>query len=203
MKGLLYFLLSFVISITAVNTAVNAQKENPVNYLSCLPAGLTLDRSVARSYRMTTDYYNFDLKSNFSEKNRLTGSIIYTGDSALWKDVYYAESDALGAAFPTGIKKNFLQNFKYRPDEKVLTAEFFKNNLPEAAPLIMNLIWDALAFDALAYCCWDSLKLGKEFSPQEMNSEVKLADIGTFENKDIKITWLGITEINNEICAIS
>jgi hypothetical protein len=198
MKVLLYVLLSFVISVTAVN----AQKENPANYLSSLPAGLTLDKSVARSYRMTTDYYYFDLKSNFSGKIRLTGSIICTGDSALWKDVYYAESDALDAAFPTGIKKNFLQNFKYRPDEKVLTAEFFKNNLPEADPLIMNLIWDALGFDALAYCCWDSLKLGKEFSPQDMNAEVKLADIGTFENKDIRITWLGITEINNEICAI-
>jgi hypothetical protein len=198
MKVLFYFLLSFVISITAVN----AQGENPENYLiNGLPAGLTLDKSVARSYRMTTDYYYFDLKSVFLGKNRLTGSIIYAGDSAMWKDVYYAESNALDAVFPTGMKKDFLQDFKYRPDEKVLTAEFFKNNLPEADPLIMNLIWDALCFDVLAYCCWDSLKLGKEFSPQNMNAEIKLAD-GTFENKDIRITWLGITEINNEICAI-
>jgi hypothetical protein len=181
--------------------AVNAQKGNPVNYLGSLPTGLTLNKSVTRSYRMTTDYYDFDLKSNFSGKRRLTDSVIHAGDSAQWKDVYYAESKTLDAVFPQGSKKNFLQDFKYQPDEKVLTSEFFKNNLPEADPFIMNLIWDALGFDVLAYCCWDSLKLAKEFQAKNMNSEAKIA-IGTFENKDIRITWLGITEINNEICAI-
>jgi hypothetical protein len=195
----IYLVLSFVISINAVN----AQNRNPINYLGSLPAGLTLDKSAKRSYRMTTDYYDFDLKSNFLRKQRLVGCITYEGDSAQWKDVYYSQSKALDAAFPQGIKKRgFLQNFQYQPDEKVLTPEFFKNNLPEADPLIMNLIWDALGFDALAYCCWDSLKLGEEFRAKNMNFEVKIADIGTFENKDIRITWLGITEINNKICAI-
>jgi hypothetical protein len=193
-----YFLLPFMVSVSAVN----AQKENPANYLGSLPAGLTLDRSVARSYRMTTDYYYFDLKSNFSGKHRLTGYITCVGDSAMWKDVYYAGSNVLDAVFPAGTKKIFLQNFKYRQDEQVLTAEFFNSNLPEADPLIMNLIWDALGFEALAYCCWDSLKSGEEFKAGNINSEIKTANIGTFENKDMRITWLGIAEINSEICAV-
>jgi hypothetical protein len=46
MNLLFYFLLSFVISITAVN----AQRENSENYLiNGLPTGLTLNKSVARS----------------------------------------------------------------------------------------------------------------------------------------------------------
>ncbi len=35
-----------------------------------------------------------------------------------------------------------------------------------------------------------------------MNTSVDLAGEGTFENKDFKIKWLGITKINNEIYAI-
>ena len=184
--------------------AIYAQKENTTNCLNSLPVDLKLDKSTERSYQMTTDYYNYDLKSNFLGKERLTGTITYgvNDDSVQWKDVYYAQSRVLDAIFPQGEKKDFLQNFKYLQNENVLTPEFFKNNLPEADPLVMNLIWDALCFDALAYCCWDSLKLGKEFRAKNMNSEMKIADIGTFENKDIRITWLGITKINNEICAI-
>ena len=207
-SSLLYLVLTFVISINAVY----AQEENPINYLNSLPTGLKLDKSTKRSYQMTTDYYNYDMKSNFLGKERLTGTITYglNNDSvqwkdvyyAQWKDVYYAQSKVLDAVFPQGVKINFLQDFEYVPSEEVLTPEFFKDNLPEADPLIMNLIWDALGFDALAYCCWDSLKLGEEFRAKNMNFEVKIADIGTFENKDIRITWIGVTKINNKICAI-
>ncbi|MDR0384661.1 MAG: hypothetical protein LBH60_01135 [Prevotellaceae bacterium] len=196
------FFIYFVLLITFSNNAANAQKGNPENLLKQLPDDVKLDKSVVRTYRMTTDYYDYDLKSNFLVKKRLTGFIIYSGDSALWKDVYYAESKTLDAEFPRGVRMNFLHDFKYQPDGRVLTADFFKNNLPEADPLTMNLIWDALGFDVLAYCCWDSLTLIEEFRATNMNSEFKLADIGTFENKDIRIAWLGITEINGEICAV-
>lgn len=195
----IYLALLFLISI---NTA-KAQQENLLNYLTSLPTDLVLDKSVKRSYEMITDYYNYDLKSNFLNKERLTGCITYEGDSAQWKDVYHAKSKVLDAVYPQGEKKDFLQGFKYKQDEKVVTPEFFKNNLPEADPLTMNLIWDALGFDALAYYdYWDSLKLGKEFQAKNMNFEVQIADFGTFENKDIRITWLGITKVGDKICAI-
>ena len=45
--SILYLVLSFVISIKAVN----AQKENSINYLGSLPTGLTLDKSTKRSYQ--------------------------------------------------------------------------------------------------------------------------------------------------------
>jgi len=179
-----------------------AQKINPIDYLNRLPDNIEIDKSVTRSYQMTTDYYDFDLKSNFSVKRRYTGIISYTGELAQWKDVYYAESKELDTAFPPGKRIDFLQNFTYQPDEKVLTTEFFQANLPTADPTIMNLIWDALAFDALAYCCWDSLKLNEEFRAKSMSHELEIANIGTFENRDIRITWLGITEINHQLCAI-
>ena len=180
----------------------NAQQVNPTDYLQRLPDNIKTDKTVESSYQMTTDHYDFDLKSNFSGKRRLTGVISYKGDSAQWKDVFYAESKELEADFPIGVKIDIMQNFTYQPDEKVLTTEFFQTNLPKATVGIMNLIWDALAFDVLAYSCWDSLKLNKEFRAINMNSEFEIANFGTFENRDIRITWLGITEINNQLCAI-
>ena len=198
-----YFFYSIMLIILSVHT-MNAQEENPINYLRQLPKNLELDKAIIRSYQMTTDYYDFDLKSNFSGKRRITGIITYGPDenSAQWKDVYFSESKNSDETFPQGKKIAFLQHFKYQPTEKVLTTDFFKNHLPEADPFVMNLIWDALAFESLAYCCWDSLKLNEEFRAKEINSKMEIANIGTFENKDITITWLGVTEINNEICAI-
>ncbi|MDR1406601.1 MAG: hypothetical protein LBJ23_00970 [Tannerella sp.] len=193
-------LFSVLLLAFSINAA-NAQKEIPAAYLKLLPNDLKLDNSIVRSYRMTTDYYDFDLNSNFLAKRRITGIITYETDSAQWKDVYYAESKVQDETFSQGEKQHFLQDFKYRPNENVLTSEFFSDYLPEANPFVMNLIWDALGFDALAYCCWDSLKLNEEFLSKNINSELKIA-IGTFENRDIRITWLGITKINGKICAV-
>ena len=184
------------------NTA-QAQKMNPDYYLKQLPKELKLDNSIIRSYQMTTDYLDYDLKSNFVGKRRLTGKITYglKGDFAKWEDVYFVESKNEKAPFAQGIKQKYLEGFKYQPNEKIITKGFFED-LPEANTLIKNLFWDMLAFDVFAYSCWDSLKLLEEFHAEEINSEIDIAGIGTFENRDIRITWVGITEINNEICAV-
>ena len=186
----------------AVTTGIFAQ--NPIDYLTRLPDNIMPDNTVKRSYRMTTDYYDYSLKGDFLNKRRVTGTITYGlgGDSVKWSDVYVSHSRTLNAEFSQGEYKDFMQNFTYIPNETVLTHEFFQKNLPQADPNIMNIIWDALAFDALAHSYWNSLKLNEEFQAKSMNSELKIANIGTFENKDIRITWLGITKINDKLCAI-
>lgn len=195
-------ILFSVVLITFSVATAKAQKRKEINYLNQLPKELQLDNSTARSYDMVTDYYDFDLKCNFLRKRRIAGALTYERDSAQWKDVYFSESRRIDSGFPAGKKIGFLQNFKYHPDAHILTPGFFEDNLPGADPLVMNLVWDAICFDAMAYSCWDSLKLNEEFRAKDMNFEFTIADIGTFENKDIKITWVGITQINNEICAI-
>lgn len=195
-------LISQVVIIVLSIHVLNAQNEKVVDYLRHLPSELTLDKSIPRSYLMTTDYYDYDLESNFLKKQRLTGVITYKGDSAQWRDVYSAESTVLNAELSRGERQDFMQLFTYKPGDHVLTPEFFQSHLPEANTFHMNLIWDALGFEALAYGHWNLLKLNEEFSATNMNAEMTIANIGTFENKDIKLTWLGITEMNNEICAI-
>lgn len=181
---------------------VHAKNEKSTYYLvEHLPNNLVLDKSVIRSYQLTTDYYDYDFKSNFLIKRRINGIITYDNDFAEWKDVYYAESKVADEIYLQGEKQNFMQNFRYQPKEEILATDFFQKKLPQANPYAMNLIWDALCFESLAYWGWDSLKLNQEHQLQDKNSNLNLA-IGSFENKDVRMTWIGVTQINDEICAI-
>ena len=65
-----------------------------------------------------------------------------------------------------------------------------------------NLVWDLSCIQTFAWYRWDLLKLNEELSAGEINSEITIPGVGSFENKDIRITWIGITKMNNEICAI-
>lgn len=180
-----------------------AQETNQAIYLDQLPVDLELDNAIPRKYIMTTDYFDYDLKGNFLRKMRLTGE--YTcgleGESARWNEVYISQLDNLETPFPEGKKQEYMENFKYIPDETVLAEDFFLK-IPEADMFVKNLIWDAMGFDVFAYSCWSNLELNKEYHAIEINSELELAGEGTFENKDIILTWIGITEKNNEVCAI-
>jgi len=180
-----------------------AQTGKIADYFKSLPKGLKIDNSI-RSYKMITDYYNYDLKGDFLSRKRVSGIITYglQGDSIQWNDVYISDSKVLDTDFTATKNIDFMENFRYLSNAEVVKPEFFKENLPKANPFTMNLIWDVLGFEVFAYSDWNSLVLNEEFRSKNTNSEIEIANIGTFENKDVRITWIGITEMNNEICAI-
>lgn len=198
MKKLNLFLILTTIIFTSNHTF--SQTVNTSAYLNSLPL-IELDKSQARSYHMITDYYDFNLFGNFRVKTRITGNLTCKDDSVQWKDVHSFYSRSLNDEFTGGKKINYMENFKYKQGTEVVESDYFIKNLPEADPLVMNLIWDVLGFDVFVYESWDSLKLNTEFRALNVNLEMELA-FGTFENKDTRITWLGITEVNNELCAI-
>jgi hypothetical protein len=200
MKTLLF---CFALACTMTVTVAEAQKRKKVDYPARLPKDLELDNSTIRNYIMTTDYFDYDLKGNFIRKRRVTGE--YTGgldgDSARWNGVYISEAGELKAPFPEGSKLEYMENFTYHETEQIIEEDFFEA-IPEANMLVKNLIWDVFGFEIFAYSCWDSLKRNEEYHAHNLNSEIELAGEGTFENRDIILTWIGLTELNNEICAI-
>lgn len=192
----------FLAWMTVLFTADPAfsQTANALTYLKSLPA-IEPDRSQAGSYHMVTDYYDFDLSGDFRVKTRITGNLTCKNDSVQWRNVYLSGSKSLDTEFPEGKRIGYMENFKYKQGAEIIPADFFKENLPGADPLVMNLMWDVLSFEVFAYEYWDSLKLNTGYKAVNVNREIGIA-YGTFENRDTRITWLGITEINNEICAI-
>lgn len=196
-------MFNLILLFAIVGNIVNAQNKGVIDYLYQLPNDLSLDKSVIQTFRLTTDYYDYDLKANFIRKTRVVGDFTsgLTGDSVKWNNVYISQVNDLETSFPQGQKQTYIENFKYVQSEKVLGENFF-SNMAQLDFRIKNMVWDMLGFEVFAYTHWDSLELNTEYHAKELNGEVKMAADGTFENKDIRLTWLGITNINNEICAI-
>ncbi len=200
-----YILMPIVTIAFGLLTTLHVQGQNDCSkrYLEKLPSDLKLENGVPQKYLMTTDYFDYDLFGNFIKKMRITGE--YTrgleNGYAKWNNVRIANSQNLNEAFPEGEKKSVMENFTYLPSGDITDESFFKD-IPQADILLKNLVWDMVGLESFAWLNWDQLKLNQEFSARDVNFEFDLAGEGTFENKDIRLKWIGITQINNEICAI-
>jgi hypothetical protein len=181
-------------------------KERSVNdYLKELPKDLRIDNKTPQRYLMTADYYNRDIYGNFQSKVRAVGE--YTRglkDSLVqWNNVYISNSNILEEAFPQGKKQEYMEDMKYVPSPKLLEESFFaKFPTDPNSMFAKNLIWDMLCIEGLAWGYFNSLKLNQDYVASESNQEVRLAGSGSYYNKNIQISWIGITKMNDEICAI-
>lgn len=175
---------------------------NYEDYLESLPGQLKLDEETPQKYLMVTDYIDYDLFGNFIKKKRIMGECTLLKYAQVkWNNIRVSHALNLNDTFPEGEIQSIMENFTYSPLSDVLGEMFFKN-APDADIGIKALIWDLTMFEAFAWYKWDSLKLNTEYFAKDINSEVNIAGAGTIENRDVRITWTGITKTNNEICAI-
>ncbi|MBN2484394.1 MAG: hypothetical protein JXB34_00325 [Bacteroidales bacterium] len=192
------FTAAFALAINATN----AQRKNFIEYLNQLPEGLVLDNSKIRSYHITTDYLDYDLKGNFLRKTNIAGDYTcgLTDNSVRWNNVFVSSINDLGQ--PYSKKQDYLENYTYIPTTEILGKDFFSKMPEDEGMRMKNLFWDMFMLQGIAYWYWDSLKLNHDYYAEGLNTSVNLAGKGTFKNNDFKIKWLGITSINNEIYAI-
>jgi hypothetical protein len=193
----------FVVSVILPAFVHCQSTKNIDDYLERLPGQLKPDYSTPRKYLMTTDYADYDLFGNFIKKMRISGECtLGLNDGYIrWNNVKISHSQKLNEPYPDGERQSAMENFTYEPSEDILSESFFKK-IPQADPYMINLIWDMSMFETFAWYKWDSLKLNTDFLTNDINSKIKLPGIGTFENKDVRITWTGITRTNNKPCAI-
>lgn len=181
-------------------------QEKIVNqYLKGLPKDLKLDNKTPQRYLMTADYYNRDIYGDFQSKTRAVGEYTRGLKNGLvkWNNVYISNSSILEEAFPKGEKQEYMENMKYMPSGKMLEKSFFEK-FP-AGPNSMfakNLIWDMMCIEEIAWKYFNSLKLNQDYVADDLNQEINLAGSGSYYTKNAKICWIGITKMNNEICAI-
>ncbi|MBN1924274.1 MAG: hypothetical protein JW798_00430 [Prolixibacteraceae bacterium] len=171
-------------------------------YLKSLPVNSNHYNSTPQNYVMTTDYVDYDLYGNFHGKKRITGECSLIGDGFVrWNNVRIAHSQSQTEDFTLGEKQNIMEDFTYNRASNILSDTFFCST-PQINVYLKNLVWDLTAFEVFAWYNWDSLKLNVETPASDISFEFEIPELGTFENKDIRITWTGITKINDEICAI-
>lgn len=197
-------LVFLVIFLLLFGTITVAQRKKDISkYLEGLPKDLELIENTPQTYGITTDYFNWDLYGNFVNKTRAYGE--YTrgleNGHVSWKNVSIAWANNEEGSFPEGEKQAYMEGFEYVPSAEMVQADVFKDFPPNSFHT-RNLVWDMMAIEGFAWGYFDSLELNEEYEARDINGEVDLAGEGTFENKDIRLTWMGLTEMHNEPCAV-
>ena len=173
------------------------------NYLKKFPGNIVFREDILQRYHVVTDYFNKDIYGKFMNKMRVSGD--YTrgmeGGQVKWNNVYVAYANQLEESFPQGEKQEFMENFTYIPSGKMMLESSFEN-FPQQLVHLKNLVWDMMGIEAFAWLYLDSLKLNQSISASGINGKVEMDGIGVFENRDIQLRWTGISEMNQEICAV-
>jgi hypothetical protein len=166
---------------------------------------LPIYKKTEQKFRMTAIYTNRDLYGNFTGKMKITGD--YTsglpGDSARWNNVFISSSNVFSAPFQAGIKQDYMENMKYVPSSRMLEKGSFKNFPAKTdAVFAKNLVWDMGMIEEFAWKYTDSLKLNKYFIIRPRESSFEMGGVGNYSHDNIQIRWTGISEMNDELCAI-
>ncbi|NJO89436.1 MAG: hypothetical protein HC831_11135 [Chloroflexia bacterium] len=152
---------------------------------------------------MITTYFNRDVYGNFINKQKVVAN--YTralGDKKVkWNNAFYAETTSESVDFQNGTKLDYMEGFCYVPSEEMLKQESFEG-FPSMSIHAQNMVWDMMGLEHFAWNFWGKLKLNETYFAKESNSKLDLAGAGSFENKDIQLSWIGITTQNNEVCAV-
>jgi hypothetical protein len=193
---------------------VGCTKETTVSvddHLDQLPHNLEIDNSTPQGYQLTELYINKNIDGTFFNKEMVTGQYTrgLTGGYVKWNSVYFASAnDSINQEFPAGTKQNYMDNLTYIPNDSLLIQTSLYVNFPTSFPdkiYAINLIWDIYGIEKLAWLYFDSLKLNVPY--RAIQADIKIPILlpdfsGTYYQRDLRITWTGVTKLNNEDCAI-
>ena len=168
-----------------------------------LPQNLELKNDLQK-FVVTTDHFNTDIFGNFFNKVRIKGE--YTrglpGDLVKWNNVTVSMAMARKADFGAGNPVGYMENFTYKVSEDMMNPEKFIT-FTENSAYTKNLVWDMMGIEGFAWAYFNELELNKPYKAAMFNGKIDLAGMGSFENKDVILTWTGITRWSNgEYCAV-
>jgi len=199
--------LILVVALTTffITDLVSAKTNELVKLLESgkLPSNLKLNEPKPQSYLVTTDYFHKDINGNFMRKERYQGT--YTralgNNKVKWENVTSEALNDMNAEFGKGNPLAFMEGFTYTTSADMMKAESFPN-FPPTEVDAKNLVWDMMGLEGFSWMYFDSLRLNIPYSAPAFNGKIPMEGIGTFENKNIILTWTGITICNNEPCAV-
>jgi hypothetical protein len=200
------FFLATILLITTGLMAVSQKKSN-VNLAGLLQTG-TLPQSLElkdelQKYVVITDHFNTDIFGNFFNKMRVKGE--YTrgleNGKVKWNNCSVAMLMSRDAEFQQGTPLTYMEDFSYSVSEDMLKPENF-TTFTENSAFAKNLIWDMMGIEGIGWMYFDKLKLNQPYKADYFNGKMNLAGKGSFENKDMQITWTGVSLRNGEQCAV-
>lgn len=196
-------IFGMVVLFILTASAAFAQEKMNTEVFKSLPQSLELKDEIQK-YRVVTNHVNGDIFGNFFNKMQVKGD--YTrgleGGKVKWNHVSVAMSMQPEGIYAEGETLEYMENFTYVPSEEMIQPEKFENFTGMYTAFAKNLVWDILGIEGLAWAHFEKLELNKPFHATDFNGELDLAGQGTFENKNMLLTWTGISEMNGELCAL-
>ena len=168
-----------------------------------LPHGTAVKQSGTRTYRFTIDYVNADGKGEIMQRQHLRGD--YTrglpDGKVEWNNV--SQADAVGATEPFGTpqRREFMSPFRYvNRLGDTMKPDFFAG-FPPMAMNERNLVWDTGMIEFYGQGFFDHLELNVPFHLSEAR-DINIPGVGTFQNRDIVLEWIGRSRRNGKDCAV-
>lgn len=171
-----------------------------------LPQGTAVKDAGPRAYRFTMDYTAADIRGDVTHRQRVEAT--YTrglpGGAAEWSDVTVAEANGPTAPLGPPQRPAFMQGLRYRKGPTTMSdmmkPEFFKD-APPTAVVERNLVWDEEAIEMFGQTQFEHLKLNEPYR-LFASQTVDMPGIGTFQNRDVQLTWTGRSRRNGQDCAV-
>jgi hypothetical protein len=171
-----------------------------------LPQPRAVKDAGPRSYRFVVDHTVTDTTGNVVQRQRVSGE--YTrglpGPDGLWKNVTVAESNGPAELTAAGQKREFMEGFRYRVGpgrlDDTMKPDFFKG-FPPTAVFERNLVWDTGMLEMFGQEQFTHLKLNVPYRIIS-SEEVHMPGVGTFQNRDVYLTWTGRSQRNGTECAL-
>jgi hypothetical protein len=168
-----------------------------------LPHGLKVKDGGPRTYKFTVVYNTANSRGEIFERQRLTAEYIrgLPGGEVMWKNVTKATAKGATAAFGPAQKCGFMDGFRYRNDlANTFKPDFFKK-FPPTAVMERNLVWDTGMIEMFGQDYFDHLALNKPYHAIS-NGSATMPGIGTFDNRNVVLEWIGNSRRNGQNCAL-
>ena len=168
-----------------------------------LPRNVPIRDSGPRTYRFTVEYLTASSQGDVVLRQRLSGD--YTrglGDGSVrWNNV--AQAEAPGPTDPYGSpeKREFMEGFRYPNDIAASFKPDFFRGFPPTAVFERNLVWDTGMLEAFGQQYFDRLTLNQPYHIASQQ-DLDLPGVGTFQNRDIVLEWVGRSRRNGRDCAL-
>lgn len=195
------------LNFIALERQAYGQNAKVADYLSSgkLFTNLKFDETSPKKYRFVADYLNYNIYCDFMNKVEVYGeySRNMKKNTVKWNNVSLANANQKNAPYPKGIKQEYMENFEYTPSSDFLKESSF-SNFPKSLEniFVRNLIWDLMAIEEFSWNYLDSLQLNKSYKLPNKSESFAMADIGKYQHSNIFLCWVGVSLVNNELCAV-
>ncbi len=188
-KSVTLFIFLFV--YCALTTEAQKSPEFPV-----LPKEQT--NAQAHQYLVKTTYMNYDIFGTYAGKYSFEGKYKTTSTHGTqeWSDVLKYPYPQADDTEPQNL--DYMNGFSYNYEQDLFAPEFFAS-FPNDAIEAKNMVWDMCGMESFAWGFNDLLELNVPYRAKGANGVVELAGLGTFDNRDIQLTWMGYTRQDDRV----